>query len=53
MQRICLFFAALFMSVTVAAIEAETPEDSCSGIMRLVEKGKHKEALEEAEYDAF
>lgn len=50
MNRFLLICASVVFSVSVAAIEAETPEDSCGGIMRLVDKGNHKEALEEARW---
>jgi len=50
MKRFLLLCVSFVFSASVVAIEAETAEDSCGGIMRLVEKGDHKEALEEARW---
>lgn len=50
MYRISLLLIALLASLNLMAIEAESPKSSCSGIMRLVDKEKFKEALEEARW---
>ena len=50
MKHLGLLVLSLALSNGVLAIETESPESSCGGIMRLVEKGKHKEALEEARW---
>ncbi|NIB43900.1 hypothetical protein HBA55_30135 [Pseudomaricurvus alkylphenolicus] len=50
MTRIIAAILILSLSACIEAIEAESPKTSCEGIMRLVDKEKFKEALEEARW---
>jgi hypothetical protein len=50
MRKHLLLASAFAISTTAFAIESETPESSCSGVMKLVEKGDYKAALTEARF---